>query len=130
MNGQQLRGITRLAVCVAACAVLVGCATTTGGGAPNPLVGTWNVVMESALGTTPIVLTVNADLSGMVSAEGLGDVPISETVVDGQSVTFKIVFDLDGQELPATFEGTIDGDSISGEFITDLGNGTVTGTRG
>ena len=130
MRRKQLRGITRLAVCVAACAFFVGCATTGGGGAANPLVGTWNIVMESALGTTPIVLTVNSDLSGMVSAEGLGDVPISETVVDGQSVTFKIVFDLDGQELPATFEGTIDGDSISGDFITDLGNGTVTGTRG
>lgn len=109
---------------------MVGCATTSGGGASNPLVGSWSLTVESALGTSEQTLTVNADMSGAVTtAEPAATIPISNAAVDGLSVTFDIVFDIQGQELAAKFEGTIDGDSISGEYVTELGNGTVTGTR-
>ena len=109
---------------------MVGCATTGGGGASNPLVGSWSLTVESALGTSEQTLTVNADMSGAVTTtEPAATMPISNAAVDGQSATFDIVFNIQGQELAAKFEGTIDGDSISGEYVTDLGNGTVTGTR-
>ena len=131
MKGQKLwrYRVTR-AASVALVFAVVGCATTGGGGASNPLVGSWSLTVESALGTSEQTLTVMADMSGSVTITGLDStIPISNAAVDGQSATFDVVFDIQGQELAAKFEGTIDGDSISGEYVTDLGNGTVTGTR-
>jgi len=100
-----------------------------GGAASNPFVGTWDLVVESQLGTNEQTLVVGSDLTGSITSADLGDTMISNAAVDGNSVTFDVVFDIQGQELPAKFEGTIDGDSISGEYVTELGNGTVTGTR-
>ena len=114
--------------CLAMTVLISGCATM-GGGASNPLVGTWDLVVESQLGTNEQTLVVASDLTGSITSADLGDTEISNAAVDGNSVTFDVVFDIQGQELPAKFEGTIDGDSISGEYVTELGNGTVKGTR-
>ncbi len=108
--------------------LISGCATT-GGGASNPFVGTWDLVVESQLGTNDQTLVVGSDLAGSITSADLGDSEISNAAVDGNSVTFDVTFDIQGQELAAKFEGTIDGDSISGEYVTELGNGTVTGNR-
>ena len=133
----SLRSITRstskrTAVLSIACLTLTvlisGCATM-GGGASNPFVGTWDLVVESQLGTNEQTLVVGSDLAGSITSADLGDSEISNAAVDGNTVTFDVTFDIQGQELAAKFEGTIDGDSISGEYVTDLGNGTVTGTR-
>ena len=126
LNMRRAGGVAMTALM--ACA-LVGCAT--GGGAANPLVGTWNFTVESQLGTLEQVVKINDDLTGMISMTEPAEVEMvpSNVMVDGNSVTFDVVFDIEGQELPAKFEGTLDGDTISGEYITDLGNGTVTGSR-
>ena len=115
--------------CLALTVLISGCATMGGGGASNPLVGTWDLVVESQLGTNEQTLVVGSDLSGSITSADLGDSEISNAAVDGNSVTFDVTFDVQGNELPAKFNGTIDGDSITGEYVTDLGNGTVTGTR-
>ena len=114
--------------CLAMTALISGCATF-GGGASNPFVGTWDLVVESQLGTNEQTLVIGSDMMGSITSEDLGDTEISNAAIDGNSVTFDVTFDIQGQELAAKFEGTIDGDSISGEYVTDLGNGTVTGTR-
>lgn len=88
------------------------------------------MTVNSPMGASEQVLTVNKDLTGTVSAPDLGEpMEILNATVEGQSVSFGIVFDMQGQQLEAEFKGTIDGDSISGEYITDFGNATVTGTR-
>ncbi len=134
----SLRSITRLTskrtavlsiACLALAVLISGCATTGGGSASNPFVGTWDLVVESPLGTSEQTLVVGSDMAGAITSEDFGDAEISNAAADGNSVTFDVTFDLDGQELPAKFEGTIDGDSISGEYVTELGNGTVIGTR-
>ena len=114
--------------CLAVTALISGCASM-GGGATNPFVGTWDLVVESQLGTNEQTLVVGSDLMGNITSADLGDTAISNAAVDGNSVTFDVTFDIQGQELAAKFEGIIDGDSISGEYVTELGNGTVTGTR-
>lgn len=113
--------------CLAAAVLITGCATT-GGGSVNPFVGTWNLVVESALGTTEQTLVVGSDMTGAIDIDG-ASVEITNVATDGNNATFDVVFDIQGQELDAKFEGTIDGDSISGEYVTELGNGTVTGSR-
>jgi len=109
--------------------VLVGCAS--GGGMSNPLVGTWNFTVESQLGTLQQVVMINDDMTGKIMMTEPAEVELVPTniMVDGNKVTFDVVFDIEGQELPAQFVGTLDGDNISGEYVTDLGNGTVTGSR-
>jgi hypothetical protein len=108
--------------------VLAGCAT---GGSVNPLVGTWNFVVESQLGTLEQVVMINDDLTGVIKMTEPSEVELipGNIMLDGDKVTFDVVFDIEGQELPAQFVGMLDGDSITGEYVTDLGNGTVTGTR-
>ena len=106
------------------------------GAPPDPLVGTWNVTVVSPLGTSEQSITVTEDTTGNGGLAGSIHVPDGDATIavnnllrEGQTVTFDIVFDIQGQEVPAKFKGTIDGDNITGEFVTDFGNATVEGTR-
>ena len=105
-------------------AILVGCAAAT-----PPGVGVWGVEMNTPLGALPAVLTLNADGSGSMSADGLGDAPISGVMYDGNSINFEAEIDAQGQTLVLVFTGTVDGDSLEGEFGSDFGAFGVSGTR-
>lgn len=109
---------------VVSLALLVGCAAGT-----NPAVGAWDIQMNTPLGDMPAVLTINEDGSGSMSADGLGSAPLSGIMVDGNAVNFAAEVDAQGQTLVLDFSGTIDGDSLSGEFGSDFGAFGVTGTR-
>ena len=104
--------------------VLASCASTT-----NPAVGAWDISMNTPLGAMPAVLTIAADGSGSMSADGLGEAPISGIMVDGNAVTFSAELDAQGQVLTLAFTGTIEGDALTGEFGSDFGAFGVTGTR-
>ena len=105
-------------------AILVGCAA----GAP-PAVGVWGVEMNTPLGALPATLTINADGSGSMSADGLGEAPISGITFDGNSVNFQAEVDAQGQTLVLEFSGTVEGDSLDGEFDSDFGAFGVSGSR-
>lgn len=105
--------------------ILVGCAA----GGPAPGVGVWGVEMNTPLGALPATLTLNADGSGSMSAEGLGDAPISGITYDGNTVGFAAEIDAQGQTLVLEFTGAVDGDSLAGEFGSDFGAFEVTGSR-
>jgi hypothetical protein len=116
-----------LSIVIAAVAI-AGCATT--GGSANPLVGTWNFTVESQLGTMEQVVTVMEDMTGVVTTvEPPSEINVTNFAYADGAVTFDIVFDIEGTELPAKFVGTLDGDEITGEYVTDLGNGTVMASR-
>lgn len=124
----QSKAATLAVVCLAMTALISGCATF-GGGSANPFVGTWVIVVDSQLGTSEQTLVVASDMTGTLEVDQVGTLELNNVASEGNSVSFDVVFDIQGQELAAKFEGTIDGDSISGEFKTDFGNATVTGTR-
>lgn len=105
-------------------AVLVGCAASV-----PPAVGVWDVEMNTPLGALPAVLTVNADGSGLMVAQGLGEAPISGITFDGNMMNFEAEVDAQGQTLVLEFNGTVDGDSVAGAFGSDFGDFAVTGTR-
>ena len=109
---------------VVSLAFLVGCAAGT-----NPAVGAWNIEMNTPLGAMPAVLTINADGTGNMSADGLGEAPLSGILVDGDAVNFSAEVDAQGQTLVLEFTGTVAGDAITGEFGSDFGAFGVTGTR-
>lgn len=104
--------------------VLAGCAATQ-----NPAVGAWDISMNTPVGAMPAVLTIAEDGTGNMAADGMGSAALSGITVDGNAVTFSAAIDAQGQSLTLTFNGTIDGDSLTGEFGSDFGSFGVTGTR-
>ena len=105
-------------------AVLVGCAASV-----PPAVGVWNVEMNTPLGPLPATLTINEDGTGSMAADNLGEAPISGITFDGDSVTFETEVDAQGTMLVLEFSGTVDGDSLEGEFGSDFGAFDVSGSR-
>ncbi|PCJ23879.1 MAG: hypothetical protein COA96_10915 [SAR86 cluster bacterium] len=106
-------------------AILAGCAA----GGAAPAVGVWGVEINSPLGALPATLTLNADGSGVMVADGLGEAALSGVMYDGNAVSFSAEVDAQGQTLVLDFTGTVDGDAIDGEFGSDFGAFAVTGSR-
>lgn len=94
----------------------------------TPLIGDWNAHVTSALGEFDHVITFAEDGTGVYNGEG-ATYDITDVKLADNAVTFAMTIDLEGQELPMKFEGTIDGAALNGEFITDFGNGAVTATK-
>ncbi len=123
----QSKASVLVVVCLAMTAIISGC-TTLGGGS-DPFVGTWDVVVDSPMGTSEHTLLIASDMTGTIESQDADTLEVSNVASEGNSASYDVVFDIQGQQLAARFEGTIDGDSLSGEYITDFGNATVTGTR-
>ncbi|MBL4819860.1 MAG: hypothetical protein JKY98_02560 [Gammaproteobacteria bacterium] len=104
--------------------VLASCASTS-----NPAVGAWDISLITPLGAMDAVLTIEADGTGLMATDALGEAELSGIMVDGNNVTFTADIDAQGQQLSLAFTGMVDGDSISGEFGSDFGAFEVTGTR-
>lgn len=78
----------------------------------------WDMVSESDIGTIESVFTMNADGTASLSNEADGtEVAVNDLKRDGDMLTYAIVFELDGQEIPLDFEGKIDGNSLTGEYL-------------
>ena len=98
------------------------------GGAANPIVGTWDTVAVTPVGEQAATWTISADGTGVMSGEA-GDQAIDGIMMDGNSLSFEVAIDAGGQSLNLSFSGTVEGDSLSGEFDSDFGAFSVTGSR-
>jgi hypothetical protein len=99
---------------------------------PPAVVGSWNLTIETPVGTqqSTLVVTGTADLlEGKIVSEQ-GEAPVRDVVFDGSKLAFGLTIDAQGQQMELTFEGTVDGDSLSGAFQSPFGPAPVTGTRG
>ena len=105
--------------------ILVGCAAA----GPAPGVGVWGIEMNTPLGALPATLTLNADGTGTMAADQLGEAPISGIMYEGNTIGFEAEIDAQGQTLVLDFTGTVDGDTLTGEFGSDFGAFDVTGSR-
>jgi hypothetical protein len=126
------RRTTPLFAVAAILLLTVGCASTAPAPPPPPpAVGTWNVVIETPIGNQEAVLTVNGTaemLEGAMSAQGTEN-PIRDVVFADGKLTFGVTVDAQGTQFELTFDGMVDGDSLSGNFMSDFGPAPVTGTR-
>ncbi|MCY4265764.1 MAG: hypothetical protein OXE78_13050 [Gammaproteobacteria bacterium] len=104
--------------------LLVGCASST-----PPGVGVWDVELNTPLGTLPATLTLNEDGSGMMGSDQLGEAPFDGATFDGNDIVFSVEVDAQGQTLMLDFTGSVQGDSVNGQFGSDFGDFSVSGTR-
>jgi len=88
-------------------------------------------MVESPLGTIPQTMILNEDMSGTIVATEPLEVTLtfSDAIVDGQSLSFVFTGEILGQEFTSEFQGTVDGDMITGEYVTEQGSIPFTGTR-
>lgn len=122
-------GTMAVLMAVVLVSTLTGCATIEDG-EKSPLVGSWTLSSDWGGGKTwELILVVNPDLTGTVEdVQGGISSNLSNVVSEGNAVSFSSAYD-EGVQFEISFEGTITGDAIKGEFITDMGNATVTGVR-
>ena len=59
----------------------------------------------------------------------MGEIALDDVSVDGNSVSFKAEVNTPMGKVNLAFEGTVDGDSISGQVNTSMGSNPFSGTR-
>jgi len=106
--------------------LLAACATAT---KPHPLVGNWEITIDTPIGAMTANLTVNPDLSGQMSSGDLGTAALAGVSVSGDAVSFNTTINAQGQSLTLAFAGNVVGDTLTGSFDTDFGAVAVSGRR-
>ena len=120
-----------LLLALAAALLALGC-SAYGAPALPAAVGSWNMSIETPLGTQTPTIDVTGDASGLMVAMASPDGSVDATDVtfgeDG-SLGFTVAIDAGGQQLTLVFTGMVEGDSLNGTFATDFGDMTATATR-
>lgn len=126
MNGNWMR-LTHMLLAVGA---LLTVASAPASAQNVNVAGAWAMeVTTDAGGTTTPSMTLQqngAELTGRYTSETLGDADVTGTV-EGNKVTINFTADLQGQEVPVTYEATVDADGVMTGTI-DLAGGLATGT--
>jgi hypothetical protein len=121
------RSVT-VAFAVICLGTLAGCATF-GGGAENPLVGTWELASDWGQGEANQILVVNSDLTGTLEDPKDGwTSALSNVTSEGSSVSFNYQYGGSGG-FEISFEGTIAGAGLDGEFTASGKRAEVFGVR-
>jgi hypothetical protein len=89
-----------------------------------PLIGTWNLDIESERGTRKQRLVVNPDMSGLYGAIALKKVDL-----EGDKVSFKTVMRFGDQEFEMSFQGKLAESKLTGELTTSRGTQKVKGAK-
>ncbi len=79
--------------------------------------GTWSITSESQLGTLERTLMVKPDMSGVYKSDD-AEYALSNVKADGDKVMFDVTVDVQGQEMPLSFAGTMAGPDLTGAFST------------
>jgi len=123
-----MNGTMAAIMAVVLLATFGGCAML-GRAEKSPLVGSWSLSADWGGGKVwEMVMVVNPDLTGTLEdLEAGARSDLSNVVSEGEAVSFSCAYG--DMKFDISFEGTITGDTIEGEFTTDYGNVEVTGTR-
>ena len=89
-----------------------------------PVIGTWNLDIESENRAYKQRLRVNPDMSALY-----GSRLIKKINLDGDKVSFKYVVEWGDQQFDVSFEGKVAESKLTGEVKTSRGTSKVTGTR-
>ena len=90
--------------------------------------GKWQLTVNTPMGKQTPVLTLDDSGNGSLNSPQ-GDVAITGGKVDGNKVTAPVTLKVMGRDLQATLEINVDGDKVSGEIKTPMGNSNFTGEK-
>jgi len=89
-----------------------------------PIIGTWNLEIESESGNRKQRLLVNRDMTGLYGA-----MPIKKVNLEGDKVTFKIVLEFGERKFEMNFAGKLAEGKLTGELKTSRGSQKITGVK-
>lgn len=89
--------------------------------AAEALIGEWEMVTQFQGQEIPATMVVSLEDDGYVGVwRSMGEeMPMTNIKVEGNKLTFNRTMGVGGAEL--TFEGTIEGDTITGKWLSDMG---------
>ena len=93
--------------------------------------GTWELTIESEMGTFSSTLILTQDgneVEGTYQSE-FGGGSISDGSVSGNSLNFKVSANIGGEDMTFTYTGTVEGDSASGSLEGGFGSMSWTAKR-
>jgi hypothetical protein len=89
-----------------------------------PLIGTWNLDIESERGARKQRLRVYPDMSGLYGA-----IPVKKVEIQDGKVSFKMVLEFGDRTFEMGFEGKLEDSKLTGELTTSRGSRKITGTK-
>ncbi len=129
MDKRLVLNVAFVLVLAGVIAGMFGCGAELAGKAPAAaLVGTWELTTESERGTRTRELVINEDLTGTYKSRNR-EFPVTDLTVEGNQVSFNIEMSFGEREFALEFAGTLEGDSLNGEFTTPRGSREVTGKK-
>ena len=123
-----MNSLRRMLLAVSAAAVMLA---TSAIAADTNVTGEWDMIVESPAGTGTPHFSLKQDGSNVTgNYKGqLGEAPVTGTV-KGNELTINFKVNAQGQDLPITYTGTVEGDTIKGKVaLGELGEGTFTGKK-
>ena len=116
---------------ITALAISLPARTQTADAKPANVAGEWSLTVEGPNGTgTPSVTFKQdgANLTGTYKGR-FGESPLKGTV-KGNDINFVATINAQGQEIPLTYAGAVDGDAMKGKVkFGEMGEGTFTGKK-
>jgi hypothetical protein len=93
-----------------------------------PVIGKWQLTINTPMGTQTPVLTVNADGTGSLDGQR-GSQNIQDLKIEGESVSYKVQFSAMGREITLDCKATAEGDTLKGRMDTPMGGTDFSGVR-
>jgi hypothetical protein len=99
--------------------------------APVDVSGVWEISSETPRGTMTRKVTFEQDGSSLTGTmeTRMGSVPIQNGAVEGNKISFTVVFSRGGRSFEMTYSGTVEGDTAKGTYQTRRGEVEWTATR-
>ena len=94
--------------------------------------GTYKITAETPMGSmesTLILKTDGEELSGTMSSGVMGTIGFNGGKVEGSRFSFALTMKKFFKKIEVSGSGKVDGDNISGEVKTSLGNTSFAGVR-
>ena len=103
--------------------------TTANGKRSGPdIAGKWELTTTSDRGTRTTMLTIKQDMTGTYQSRNQ-DVAIKDLKLEGDKLSFKVERGSGEQTFMMEFKGQVEGQTLTGEFITQRGSSKVAGKK-
>jgi hypothetical protein len=117
--------MTNKIITIAGIALLALAVQATPAMAQANVAGTWTLTLEGPEGPVDAEIVLTQDGGSVMGTVNMPDVDaadLSDGMVEGNTLTFLLVLDVQGQEIALEGTGEVDGNEIDGElYVPDFG---------